>query len=64
MNEGRNMPPKRDDDEEQQRRARMQRQMRFSVSYIITALIVLWLFQEFVLAPLLIQQAVRIDYSE
>ncbi|MGC8781072.1 MAG: ATP-dependent metallopeptidase FtsH/Yme1/Tma family protein, partial [Anaerolineae bacterium] len=65
MNEGRrNLPPKRNDDEEQQRRDRMRRQMRFSVSYVITALLVLWLFQEFILAPLLIQQALRIDYSE
>jgi cell division protease FtsH len=52
------------DDEEQQRRDRMRRQMRFSVSYIVTALLVLWLFQEFILAPLVLQQAYRIDYSE
>ncbi len=56
--------PDQDQNEEEKRRERMQRQMRFSLSYIVTALIVLWLFQEFILAPLLLQQARQISYSE
>ncbi len=56
--------PDQDQNEEEKRRERMQRQMRFSLSYIVTALIVLWLFQEFILAPLVLQQARQISYSE
>ena len=40
-----------------------QRRMRYSVSYAITSLIALWLFQQFVLMPLLVQ-ANEIPYSE
>jgi cell division protease FtsH len=65
MNQGRNpTPQKPDNDDEEKRRAQMQRQMRFSLGYIITALITLWLFQEFILAPLLNQQARQLDYSD
>jgi ATP-dependent Zn protease len=65
MNENRKPgPQKPDEKDEEKRRERMQRQMRFSLGYIITAVIALWLFQEFVLAPLLIQQARQLDYSE
>jgi len=52
-----------DRDDEEKRRQRMQRQMRFSISYVITGLIVLWLFQQFVLTPLMIQ-ATELPYSE
>jgi cell division protease FtsH len=40
-----------------------QRRMRYSLSYAITSLIALWLFQQFVLMPLLVQ-ATEIPYSE
>ena len=40
-----------------------QRRMRYSVTYIITSLIALWLFQQFVLMPLLVQ-ATEIPYSD
>ena len=62
MNQGRNpTPQKPDNDDEEKRREQMQRQMRFSLGYIITALMALWLFQEFILAPLLSQQARQLD---
>lgn len=65
MNQGRNpTPQKPENDDEEKRRAQMQRQMRFSLGYVVTALIALWLFQEFILAPILLQQARRLDYSE
>jgi len=66
MNQGRNPTPQKPDDgdDEQKRREQMRRQMRFSLGYIITALITLWLFQEFVLGPVLNQQARQLDYSE
>jgi len=55
-------PPTHDPEEEKKRREQMQRQMRYSISYIITGLIMLWLFQQFVLTPLLVQ-ADEIPYS-
>jgi cell division protease FtsH len=66
MSEGRPPTPnkKPDGDDEEKRREQMQRQMKFSFGYIVTALIALWLFQEFVLAPLALQQAQQLDYSE
>ena len=57
------LPPKSDPEAEKKRREQMQRQVRFSISYVVTALIVLWLFQQFILAPLAIQ-ATTISYSE
>lgn len=58
------MPENRkpDPEEERKRREQMQRQMRYSITYILVSLIVLWLFQTFVLAPT--TQAVEIPYSE
>ncbi len=54
---------KQDQDEEKARQERMRRQIRFSVGYIITALIAVWLFQQFFLSPLLVQ-ATEIPYSQ
>lgn len=58
------MPENRkpDPEEERKRREQTQRQMRYSITYILVSLIVLWLFQTFVLAPT--TQAVEIPYSE
>jgi cell division protease FtsH len=56
-------PEKPDPEEEKKRRGRFQRQMRFSVGYLITALIAMWLFQEFVLTPLVVR-ATEIPYGE
>lgn len=58
------VPPKPDPEEEKKRREQAQRQMRFGVGYLITAMIVLWLFQEFILTPLLVQPALDLPYSE
>ncbi len=55
---------KPDPEEEKKRREAMQRRMRFGISYLITGLIALWVFQEFVLGPLLVQPAVELTYSE
>ncbi len=54
---------KPDPEEEKKRQEQMRRQMGFSVSYLIVGLVVLWLLQEFVLSPLLVQ-ATEIPYSE
>jgi cell division protease FtsH len=58
-------PPKKPDpEEEKKRRDAMQRQVRFSLGYLITGLVVLWLFQEFILSPMLVQPAVQLPYSD
>ncbi len=57
-------PRKPDPEEEKKRREAMGRQMRFGIGYFLTALLALWVFQEFVLAPLSMQQAVELPYSE
>jgi len=57
MDKKRDSPPGNDDHK------RTRRQMAFSVSYLLTSLIVLWLFQEFVVGPLF-TQAREIPYSE
>ncbi len=51
--------PEQDDDRNEQ----MARQMRYGVTYILVGLVVLWLFQQFVVMPLT-TQAVEIPYSE
>jgi cell division protease FtsH len=56
-------PPKPDPEEEKKKQQQMQRRMSFSVSYLLVGMVVLWLFQEFILAPMLIQ-ATEIPYSE
>ena len=55
-------PRKPDPEEEKKRQEQMRRQMRYSVSYIVVGLLVLWLFQQFVLGPLTIQ-ATQLSYS-
>ena len=38
-------PPKPDPDEDKKRREQMQRQIRFSIGYLIVGIIVLWLIR-------------------
>ncbi len=54
---------KPDQDEERERQEQMARQARYGVTYILVGLVVLWLFQQFVLGPLTVR-AVEIPYSE
>lgn len=61
MNNPSNNKPEQDD--EQERQEHMRRQMRYSLSYLFVALIVLWLFQEFILTPLMIR-ATQLSYSD
>jgi cell division protease FtsH len=63
MSNEKTTPKKPDPEEEKKRGEQIQRQMRFSLAYLITSLIALWLFQEFILAPL-VTQAAEISYSE
>ena len=63
MNEKLPAPAKRDQEQDKQRRDKMRRQMRFGISYVVIALLALWMFQQFMLTPLLIQ-ATEIPYSE
>ena len=52
--------PKKDREERQEQ---MKRQLRYSVSYLFVSLLVLWLFQQFVLGPLTVQ-ATLVPYSD
>ncbi len=52
--------PKKDREERQEQ---MKRQLRYSVSYLFVSLLVLWLFQQFVLGPLTVQ-ATLLPYSD
>jgi cell division protease FtsH len=52
--------PSRDDEKKRQEQSR--RQFHFGISYLITSLVVLWLFQQFVLTPL--ARSTEIPYSE
>jgi len=51
-----------DRDDEKKRHEQSRRQLHYGVSYFITSLIVLWLFQLFVLSPL--NRSTEIPYSE
>ena len=51
--------PGRDDEKKRQQQSR---QFHFGISYLITSLVVLWLFQQFVLNPL--ARSTEIPYSE
>jgi cell division protease FtsH len=55
--------PQKDPDKEKKRSEQLQRQMKAGLSYLIVNLIGLWLFQAFILAPLM-NQALEIPYSE
>ena len=62
MNEPESSPRKHDRDDEKKRQEQSRRQFHFGISYLITSLIVLWLFQLFVLTPL--TRNTEIPYSE
>ena len=49
--------------EDQKKRDEMQRRTRFTIPYLIGAFVLIWLFQDFVLAPLVIRST-QIPYSE
>jgi cell division protease FtsH len=55
--------PRPDPDEDQRRQEQFQRQIRGGIAYVVVGFIVLWLFQQFILGPML-YQAVEIPYSE
>ncbi len=66
MNDSKNKKPskpKGDPEEEKKRREQMQRQMRFSIGYLLAGLILLWLFQEFILTRFIVP-ATQLTYSE
>lgn len=54
---------KPDQNNDEQRREQIRRQMRYSITYVLVGLIVLWIFQQFIMGPL-VTQAVEIPYSE
>ncbi len=62
MNEPVSSPKKHDSDDEKKRQAQSQRKFHFGISYLITSLILLWLFQVYVLTPM--ARNAEIPYSE
>jgi len=62
MNEPESSPRKHDREDEKKRQEQSQRRFRFGISYLITSLILLSLFQLFVLTPL--ARRSEIPYSE
>ncbi|MGA7560937.1 MAG: ATP-dependent zinc metalloprotease FtsH [Terriglobales bacterium] len=62
MNEPESSPKKHDHDDEKKRQEQSRRQLRFVISYLLAGLIVLWLFQLFVVTPL--TRSSEIPYSE
>ncbi|HUL10653.1 MAG TPA: ATP-dependent zinc metalloprotease FtsH [Methylococcaceae bacterium] len=62
MNEPESSQRKHDRDDEKKRQEQGRRQFHFGITYLITSLIVLWLFQQFVLNPL--TPSTEIPYSE
>ncbi len=62
MNESESSPRKRDRGEQKTRQGQSQRRFHFGISYLITSLIVLWLFQVLVVDPL--TRGTEIPYSE
>ena len=62
MNEPESSPRKHDRDEEKKRKEQSRRQIHFGITYVITSLIVLWLFQILVLTPL--TKGPEIPYNE
>ena len=55
--------PKGDPEHEKKRREHLERQVRSGITWVITALILTWLFQQFILTPLA-TQAVEVPYSD
>jgi len=62
VNEPESSPRKPSRDDEKKRQEQSRRQFHFGISYLITSLVVLWLFQQFVLTPL--ARSTEIPYSE
>jgi len=62
MNEPESSARKHDRNDEKTRQEQNRRRFHFGISYLITSLIVLWLFQVFVVSPL--TQGTEIPYSE
>ncbi len=62
MNEPEPSPKKHNPNDEQKRQDQSRRQFRFGISYLITSLILLWLFQSFVFTPL--TRTTEMPYSE
>ena len=63
MPETRPSSPRKDREEEKRRQEENRRQVRFSISYLLSSLLALWLFQVFVLTPLGTRSA-EISYSD
>ena len=61
MNQPESSPRKHDRDDEKKRQEQSRRQLHFAISYLITSLIALWLFQMYVLGP---ARNTEIPYSE
>jgi cell division protease FtsH len=62
MNAPGTSPKKNDREDEKKRQEQNRRRFHFAISYLITSLVLLWLFQLFVLAPL--SKNSEIPYSE
>jgi len=62
MNAPESSPRRHDRDDEKNRQERSRRQLRFGITYLVSSLIFLWLFQLFVLAPL--TRSTEIPYNE
>jgi len=62
VNEPESSPKKPSRDDEKKRQEQSRRQLHFGISYLITSLVVLWAFQQFVLTPL--ARTTEIPYSE
>ena len=56
-------PKKLNPKDEKKRQEQTRRQIRFGISYMITSLVALWLFQQFILRPVIIRST-EIPYSE
>jgi cell division protease FtsH len=62
MNEPGSSPKKPGHDDDKKRQEQSRRQLRFGISYLIASLLVLWLFQIYVVAPM--TRSTEIPYSE
>lgn len=63
MSDNRKPVPQKPGEDDEKKREAQQRQMRYMITYIVVAFLVLWLFQTFILGPMALQ-AVEIPYSE
>ena len=62
MNDKQSSSRKSDSDDKKKRQQQSRRQFHFGISYLLTSLVLLWLFQVFVLTPL--ERRSEIPYSE